>query len=205
MRELVEKGILGDLYYYDSIRVNLGLFQHDVSVIWDLAVHDLSIMEYVLNKKHLAVSTTGISHVPGKPENIAFLTIYSESNIISHINVSWVAPVKVRLTLLGGNKKMIVYDDLVPSEKIKVYDTGITLKNDPESVYQTLIGYRTGDMWAPKLDVTEALKDLANHFVECVNKLKKPITDGEMGLRIVKLLEAATISIAGRGRLVELN
>jgi predicted dehydrogenase len=149
MREIVENG-LGDVYYYDSVRVNLGLFQHDVSVVWDLAVHDLSIMDYVLPEKPVAVSATGMSHVVGEPENIAYLNLFFESKLIAHIHVNWLAPVKVRRTLIGGSSKMIVYDDLEPSEKIKIYDKGITLNGNPqrngEKVYQMLVGYRTGDM-----------------------------------------------------------
>ena len=164
MRELVENG-LGDIYYYDSVRVNLGLFQHDVSVIWDLAVHDLSIMDYVLPARPVAVSATGMSHVAGEPENIAYLNLFFESNLIAHIHVNWLAPVKVRRTLIGGSRKMIVYDDLEPSEKIKVYDKGITLNGNPQQNgdkrYQMLVGYRTGDMWAPQLDMTRGARHRA--------------------------------------------
>jgi predicted dehydrogenase len=206
MRELVEKGELGDIYYYDSTRVNLGLFQHDVNVIWDLAVHDLSIMDHVLPATPVAVSATGISHLPGEPENIAYLTVFFAENLIAHINVNWLAPVKVRRTLVGGSKKMIVYDDLEPSEKIKVYDKGITLNGNADrnaaKKYQMLVGYRTGDMWAPKLDGTEALRIACEHFIECIEKGQRPQTDGELGLRVVELIEAATSSMRGRGETV---
>jgi predicted dehydrogenase len=205
IRELVTGGGLGDVYYYDSVRVNLGLFQHDVNVIWDLAVHDLSIMNYVLPSQPCAVSATGMSHVPGEPENIAYLTLFFEGCLIAHIHVNWLAPVKVRRTLIGGSYKMIVYDDLEPSEKIKVYDKGITVNSGAESVYQLLIGYRAGDMWAPQLDMTEALRAEALHFIRCVEAGERPITDGEAGLRVVRILEAATQSMAERGRLVELE
>lgn len=205
IRELVATNGLGDIYYYDSVRVNLGLFQHDVNVIWDLAVHDVSIMDYVLPSQPCAVSATGISHVPGEPENIAYLTLFFDGCLIAHIHVNWLAPVKVRRTLIGGSQKMIVYDDLEPSEKVKVYDKGITINESPESIYQMLIGYRTGDMWAPQLDMTEALRTEALHFIRCIEEGKCPITDGEAGLRVVQILEAATRSMAERGRLVELN
>lgn len=208
MRELVQDG-LGDVYYYDSVRVNLGLFQHDVSVIWDLAVHDLSIMDYVLPERPVAVSATGMSHVAGEPANIAYLNLFFESKLIAHIHVNWLAPVKVRRTLIGGSSKMILYDDLEPSEKIKVYDKGITLNGNPqkngEKVYQMLVGYRTGDMYAPHLDLGEALSIELRQFVECIERNEQPVADGNAGLRVVRILEAATQSLAERGRLVELE
>jgi predicted dehydrogenase len=210
MRELVHSGGVGDIYYYDSVRVNLGLFQHDVSVMWDLAVHDLAIMDYVLPLKPIAVSATGMSHLEGKPENIAFLTLFFENRLIAHLHVNWLAPVKVRRTLLGGSKKMIVYDDLEPSEKIKVYDKGVTLTNEtaspgPQQRYRMLVDYRSGDMWAPRLDITEALTTEARHFISCVEAGQPTMTDGQAGLRVVRILEAATESIAMRGRIVELD
>src|SRR5689334_5971639 len=204
MRELVESG-LGDTYYYDSVRVNLGLFQHDISVVWDLAVHDLSIMDYVLAAKPVAVAATGVSHVAGQPENIAYLSLHFENNLIAHIHVNWLAPVKIRRTLIGGSKRMIVYDDLEPSEKIKVYDKGITVNNNSESLYKLMVGYRTGDMWAPQLDTTEALRTQALHFIRSIEDRAPVITDGDAGLRVVSILEAATQSINDRGRLVELT
>lgn len=208
MRELVDGG-LGEMYYYDSVRVNLGLFQHDVSVIWDLAVHDLSIMDYVLQTRPVAVSATGVSHVPGEPENIAYLTLHFPCNLIAHIHVNWLAPVKVRRTLIGGSRKMIVYDDLEPSEKIKVYDKDITLRDAAQSngsnVYQALVGYRTGDMWAPHLEVTEALNIELREFVRCIETSGTPTADGHAGLRVVRILEAATLSLAQRGRPIDLE
>jgi predicted dehydrogenase len=208
MRELVENG-LGDVYYYDSVRVNLGLFQHDVSVIWDLAVHDLSIMDYVLPERPVAVSATGMSHVVGEPANIAYLNLFFESKLLAHIHVNWLAPVKVRRTLIGGSSKMVLYDDLEPSEKIKVYDKGITLNGCPqkhgEKVYQMLVGYRTGDMYAPHLDVAEALGIELRQFVDCIESNEVPVADGNAGLRVVRILEAATQSLAERGRIIELE
>lgn len=208
MHELVESG-LGDMYYYDSVRVNLGLFQHDVSVVWDLAVHDLSILDYVLPEKPVAVSTIGMSHVVGEPENMAYLTLFFESQLIAHIHVNWLAPVKIRRTLIGGSNKMIVYDDLEPSEKIKVYDKGITIQPDSqtygENLHQMLVGYRSGDMYAPRLDMTEALKRELEQFLACIDQNSLPVTDGHAGLRVVRILEAATRSLMQRGRIVELE
>ena len=202
MRELTEAGELGEIYYYDSVRINLGLFQHDVNVLWDLAVHDLSIMDYVLPQRPVAVSATGLAHVAGKPDNIAYMSMFFDSNLIAHVHVNWLSPVKVRRTLLGGSRRMVVFDDLEASEKVKVYDRGISLNPSPENVYQMLVGYRTGDMWAPQLAVTEALSVEAAHFVDCVTSGARPVTDGEAGLRVVRLLEAATESMRDRGRLV---
>ena len=207
MHELVA-GSLGEIYYYDSVRVNLGLFQHDISVVWDLAVHDISIMDFVLPQRPVAVSATGMSHVLGEPENIAYLNVFFESNLIAHIHVNWLAPVKVRRTLIGGSRKMIVYDDLEPSEKIKVYDKGITINGSPQSgekVYQALVGYRTGDMWAPKLDSAEALSTELREFVGCIENGGTPTADGHAGLRVVRILEAATQSLSQRGRVIELE
>jgi predicted dehydrogenase len=208
MRELVT-GSLGEIYYYDSVRVNLGLFQHDVSVVWDLAVHDLSIMDFVLAERPVAVSATGMSHIPGEPENIAYLTLFFDSRLIAHVHVNWLAPVKVRRTLVGGSQKMIVYDDLEPSEKIKVYDKGITLSDHPakrgEAVHEMMVGYRTGDMVAPQLDTAEALGVELREFLSCIDKQAVPIADGRAGLRVVRILEAATHSLAERGRVIELE
>jgi predicted dehydrogenase len=205
IRELVASGDLGEIYYYDSVRVNLGLFQHDVSVIWDLGVHDLSIMDYVLALEPRAVSATGIRHVPDTPESLAYLTLFFDGNLLAHFHLNWLAPVKVRKTLIGGSRKMIVYDDLEPSEKLKVYDKGITVNDSVESVYKTLISYRTGDMWSPRLDLTEALRAEAEHFLECIEQGQRPLTGGEAGLRVVRILEAASQSMAERGRPVEVS
>src|SRR5205085_6927872 len=170
IHDLVESGALGQLYYYDSGRVNLGLFQHDVNVLWDLAVHDLAIMDYILGELPRAVAATGASHIPGQPVDVAYLTCFFSENVLAHHHVNWLAPVKVRRTLIGGDRQMIVYDDLEPSEKVKVYDQGITLGGGPagpDGPYEMLVGYRTGDMWAPKVSSAEALDTEAQHFVEC--------------------------------------
>ena len=205
IRELVAAGELGELYYYDSVRVNLGLFQHDVNVLWDLAVHDLSIMDFVLGRQPTALSATGVAHVPGKPENIAYLTMFFADRMIVHVHVNWLAPLKIRCTLIGGSRRMIVFDDLEASEKIKVYDKGISIDQNPERVYQARIGYRTGDMWAPQLPVTEALHTEARHFIDCIATGRVPDTDGAAGLRVVRLLEAATRSMEQHGRPVDVD
>jgi predicted dehydrogenase len=206
IRELVGSGELGDLYYYDSVRINLGLFQHDVNVLWDLAVHDLAIMDYVLDDRPVAVSASGLAHVPGGRENIAYLTMFFESKaLIGHVHVNWLAPVKVRRTLLGGSRRMVVYDDLEAAEKVKVYDKGISLSASPENVYAVRVGYRTGEMWAPNLPVTEALQAEARHFIASIVSGMPPLTDGESGLRVVQLLEAASQSLRAQGRPVELQ
>jgi predicted dehydrogenase len=205
MRELTQSGDLGEIYYYDSVRINLGLFQHDVNVLWDLAVHDVSIMDYVLSQVPVAVSATGLAHVPGQPENIAYMTMFFDGRLIAHVHVNWLAPVKVRRTVLGGSRRMILFDDLEVSEKIKVYDRGISVNPSQENVYQMLIGYRTGDMWAPQIGITEALQTAARHFVDCIENRKPPTTDGQAGLRVVRLLEAATLSLSRQGALVSLD
>ncbi|WDR06238.1 Gfo/Idh/MocA family oxidoreductase [Devosia rhodophyticola] len=207
LRELI-KNDLGDVYYYDSVRVNLGIFQRDVSVMWDLAVHDLAIMDFVLDARPRAVSAVGMSHVAGVPENIAYLNLHFDCKLMAHVHVNWLAPVKIRRTLIGGSNKMIVYDDLEPSEKIKVYDRGITV--DPmaprasERIRQMRIGYRAGDMFAPQLDVTEALGCELREFVSCVEHGTRPTADGIAGLRVVRILEAASKSMANGGQMVEL-
>ena len=205
MRDLAFSGDLGEIFYYDSVRINLGLFQHDVNVLWDLAVHDLAIMDHVLQQRPVAVAATGLAHLRGEPENIAYMTMFFDGSLIAHVHVNWLSPVKVRRTMLGGSRRMVVFDDLEASEKIKVFDRGVSVNPNPENVYQMQIGYRTGDMWAPKLDVTEALSVEAAHFVECIETSSQPISDGEAGLRVVRLLEAATESMAHQGRLVEVR
>jgi predicted dehydrogenase len=202
--EIVQSGDLGQLYYYDSVRVNLGLFQSDVNVIWDLAVHDLSIMDFLVRRSPTTVAATGMAHVAGRPENMAYLTCYFADDLIAHFHVNWLAPVKVRQTLISGSKKMIVFDDIEMSEKVKVYDSGLILDDESDPTYQRHVGYRTGDMWAPRLDNVEALKIEAEHFVECIRNGSKPLSDGESGLRVVRILEAASASLAQHGQPVAL-
>jgi predicted dehydrogenase len=199
IRELVQSGQLGRLYYYDSTRVNLGLFQHDINVLWDLAVHDLAIMDFVLEKHPRAVAATGAAHIPGRPVNIAYLTCFFADGLIGHIHANWLAPVKLRRTLIGGDRKMIVYDDLEPSEKIKLYDKGVTVTSSPESVYELLVSYRTGDMLAPQLNLTEGLRTESQHFLECIATGARPLSDGEAGRRVVRILEAASESLSRGG------
>ena len=202
IRELIDEGVLGDLYYYDSTRVNLGLFQHDVSVVWDLAPHDLSIMSFLIPEEPEAVVATGQSHLNGLVD-VAFLTVYFPGNTIAHINVNWLSPVKVRTTLLGGEKKMLVWNDLEADEKLKIYDKGAQISNG-QGLYDLMVSYRSGDMWAPKVEQTEALKLELGHFVDCVLKDRTPLNDGIAGLRVVKLLEAADRSLKERGRAVQI-
>ena len=207
IKDLISSGELGDIYYYDSVRVNLGLFQHDVNVLWDLAVHDLSILEYIYPEKPIAVSATGMSHVEGGNEDVAYLTLFYDSKMISHIHVNWLSPVKVRRTLIGGSRKMVVLDELEPSEKIKIYEKGITVNREPEGiekVYKLLIDYRSGDMLSPRVDQTEALRVEANHFVDCIENGTLPVTGGESGLRVVRILEAANTSMKNKGKPIEL-
>jgi predicted dehydrogenase len=200
IKSLIDEKMLGKIYYYDSTRVNLGLFQHDVNVIWDLAPHDFSIMGYVLKDRPVAVSACGRSHV-NKLENIAYITVHFNSNLIAHFNVNWLSPVKIRSTLIGGEKKMLAWNDVDPDEKIKVYDKGINISNR-EGIYNLLVSYRSGDMWAPKCDQMEALKVESNYFVECVTRSKKPINDGNAGLRVVQLLAACDKSLRNGGKMV---
>lgn len=203
MKEIITSGRLGEIYYFDSVRVNLGLFQHDVNVIWDLAPHDLSIMDYLLESKPLAVSAIGSCHVGNNLEDIAYLTLEFENNLIAHFHVNWLAPLKIRKTLIGGTKSMIVYDDTEASEKVKIYDKGIEVTTR-EGVYNTLVQYRTGDMLSPKLEQTEALAVGAQHFIDCVLNDKKPLADGVAGLNIVRILEASTASMKKQGQLIKL-
>jgi predicted dehydrogenase len=204
MVEIVQAGELGDILYYDSTRVNLGLFQRDVNVISDLAVHDFSILDYLLGEHPIAVTASGVNHFRGTPENLAFISLFYDSGPIAHVNVSWLAPVKVRQVLLGGSRKMIKYDDLEPSEKLRVYDKGVSFTDDPKQIQEMRVGYRTGDMLAPKLEVTEALRVASEHFIECIMQEGTPRTDAWLGVRVVELIEAATSSMRGKGETVHL-
>ncbi len=202
IKELTESGALGDLYYYDSLRVNLGLFQHDVSVIWDLAPHDLSIMDHLIKAEPEAIVATGEKHLNGV-EDVAYLTVYFPKNIIAHINVNWLSPVKIRTTLIGGQKKMVVWNDLVADEKVRVYDKGVQITSG-EGIRNLLVSYRSGDMWAPQIEQLEALHVELDYFADCVLNDKVPFNDGHAGLRIVRMLEAAEASIRKRGELIRL-
>ncbi len=206
MRKLVASGELGDVLYFDSTRINLGLFQRDVNVIWDLVPHDLSILLHVLDRKPVAVSALGVSHAGTGLENLAYVTLTFDDNTLAHFHVNWLAPRKVRQIIIGGERKMLVFDDMESNEKIKVYDKGITVgQSDREAMYNTLIQYRVGDMWAPQLDTTEALFKECNWFAHCIRSGEKPFNDGEAGLDIVRILEASTASMRQAGRLVTVN
>ena len=202
IHSLVEEGALGKLYYYDSTRVNLGLFQHDVNVIMDLAPHDLSIMDHLIHESPEAISATGQSHL-NEHEDVAYITVYFPDKVIAHINVNWLSPVKVRTTLIGGEKKMLVWNDLEADEKIKIYDKGVHITSQ-EGLYNLLVNYRSGDMWAPQVAQIEALRDELGYFVDCISHNKRPINDGHAGLRVVNMLEAANESVRQRGALVHL-
>lgn len=200
IKEFILAGELGDMYYFDSVRVNLGIFQSDVNVIWDLATHDISIMDFIVAERPLSVVATGASHTPGGREDVAYITLNFKKNLIAHFHVNWMSPVKIRKIIIGGSKKMVVFDDLDPAEKIKIYDKGVALsKSDKKSMYKSLIQYRIGDMYAPTVDSKEALSIEIEHFADCIMNNKNPITDGEVGLRVVRILEAADKSIKGGG------
>jgi predicted dehydrogenase len=201
IRELLNEEALGKLYYYDSTRVNLGLFQHDINVLWDLAPHDLSIMDYLIGKTPEAIAATGQRHLNGH-EDIAYLTLYFPDNVIAHLNVNWLSPVKIRMTLIGGEKKMLLWNDLVADEKLRIYDKGVDITSQ-EGVYDMLVSYRSGDMWSPQLDRTESLRTELIYFADCISKGCDPFNDGQSGLRVVKILEAATRSL-DKGALVQL-
>jgi predicted dehydrogenase len=202
IRELIENKELGDLYYYDSLRVNLGLFQHDVSVIWDLAPHDLSIMDHLIKKEPEAIVATGEKHLNGV-EDVAFMTIYFPQSLIAHVNVNWLSPVKIRTTLIGGQKKMLVWNDIVADEKVRVYDKGVQISSG-DGIRDLLVNYRSGDMWAPQIEQLEALRVELGYFADCIMKNETPFNDGHAGLRVVRMLEAADRSIQKRGELVRL-
>jgi predicted dehydrogenase len=205
IRQLLLEDALGEIYYYDSIRSSLGLFQSDVNVIWDLAVHDISIIQYILNEEPIAVSATGSSHVVGAPENMAHITLFFQSRCVAHVSVNWLSPIKVRQTFIGGSRKMIVYDDVEPTEKVKIYDKGITLNGSAEKAHQLRIGYRAGDMWAPHIPAKEALQTEVEHFIDCLRNGKLPISSGISGLRVVEILEAASHSIREQGKPIRLK
>jgi len=200
IRELLDSGALGDVLYFDSVRVNLGLFQKDINVIWDLAPHDLSIMDYLLRAEPLAISALGASHAGNGLANMAYITLRFPNNVLAHFHVNWLAPVKIRQTLIGCSKKMVVYDDVEPTDKVRVYDKGIVINGSPEKRYQTLIGYRTGDLLIPKIDATEALQRVAGEFTSSIRESRAPLTDGVAGYRVVCLLEAAQKSLENNGR-----
>jgi predicted dehydrogenase len=205
IRGLIDGGELGELYYYDSTRVNLGLIQRDVNVIWDLAVHDFAIMDHLIDAEPVAISASSAGFVTGSPNTMAHLTVYFDSGALAHLNVNWLAPVKIRQTLIGGSRKMVIYDDIETSEKVKIYDRGVDVGDDPKAAYERMVSYRIGDMRAPALSTKEALQTEIQEFARCIASGDRPLTDGETGLRVVELLAAATRSSAMRGQPVELG
>jgi predicted dehydrogenase len=209
VKEIVESGELGDLLYFDSVRINLGLFQRDINVVWDLAPHDLSIMDFIIGREPEAVTATGSCHIEPGIENIAYVMFRFPDEFIAHFHFNWLAPVKIRRALIAGSRKMIVYDDIEPTEKVRIYDKGVTANRieeeaDKEAAYRTLVSYRTGDVWVPKLDSTEALRYVCKEFLDAIREQRAPLTDGHAGLRVVRLLEAAEQSIREGGRPVKI-
>lgn len=209
MKEIVKSGDLGDLLYFDSVRINLGLFQRDINVVWDLAPHDLSIMDFIIDRQPEFVSAIGSCHIERGIENIAYVILRFADEFIAHFHFNWLAPVKIRRTLLAGSRKMIVYDDIEPTEKIRVYDSGVTANriqdaSDREAAYRTLVSYRTGDVWVPKLDSTEALRYVCDEFLDAIRESRRPLTDGHSGLRVVRMLEAAQRSMDQGGAAIKL-
>jgi predicted dehydrogenase len=202
IRSLIDEGEIGDVYYYDSTRVNLGLFQRDVNVIWDLAVHDFAIMDFLLDAVPVAISASAAGFVPNSPENLAHLSVFFDNGSMAHLNVNWLSPVKLRQTLIGGSRRMVIYDDMQTSEKVKVYDRGAVAV---EGSYEQMISYRLGDMWAPALSSREALQTEMRELKQCLETGAKPVTDGSSGLRVVELLEAASRSSKMRGQPIELG
>ncbi|MBD3401668.1 gfo/Idh/MocA family oxidoreductase [candidate division GN15 bacterium] len=205
IKEYIDRGELGELYYFDSVRVNLGLFQHDINVVWDLAPHDVSIMDHLLGQEPRAIAATGTAHFDNNVENIAYLSTYFDNNLLGHIHVNWLAPVKVRRTLLSGSRKMIIYDDTEPSEKVKLYDRGVDFIEDKTQIYNLLIQYRTGDMLAPRIDLTEALHYVTLEFRDAILEDRAPLSDAVAGLRVVRILEAATQSMQRGGEVISLD
>lgn len=203
IKQEIDTGNIGDIYYYDSTRVNLGLFQQDVNVIWDLAPHDFSILDFLVGGKPIRLSALGLDHFGRGIENIAYVTVYFEDNLIAHFNFNWLSPVKVRNTLIGGSKKMVVWDDMLRDEKIKIYDKGVDVESR-EGIYRSLIDYRLGDMYSPRINPAEALKQELIYLVECLQQGNTPINDGHAGLRIVRMLEAADSSLKRGGKVIEL-
>lgn len=208
IKELVSGGEIGDLLYFDSVRINLGLFQHDVNVVWDLAPHDLSIMDHVVGREAVSLTATGSCHIEPGIENIAYVQLRFDDSFIANFHFNWLSPVKIRRTLIAGSRKMIVYDDIEPTEKVRVYDKGVERNGpgaaDKEATYRALVSYRTGDVWVPQLDPTEALRYVCAEFLEAVAGSRRSLSDGEAGLRVVRLLEAAQESINNNGRLIKL-
>jgi predicted dehydrogenase len=206
IKEIVKSGELGELLYFDSVRINLGLFQRDINVVWDLAPHDLAIMDFIIDRRPLSVTATGSCHIERGIENIAYVMFRFPEEFIAHFHFNWLSPVKIRRTLIAGSRKMVVYDDIEPTEKIRVYDKGVLVEEaaNKEAAYRTLVSYRTGDVWVPRLDSTEALHYVCQEFLDSIKEKRRPLTDGHSGLRVVRLLEAAQASMNQQGHPVEI-
>lgn len=201
IKQIIDSGELGDLYFIDSVRINLGMFQHDVNVVWDLAPHDLSILDYLVGRLPRSLSAFGTCHADQRREieDVAYLNLDFSDGLLASFHVNWLSPVKVRHFIIGGSRRSIVYDDLNPTEKVKVYDSGITVNGDAEARRGVLVGYRTGDVWSPHIPQIEPLSQLVSHFAECIRDGKEPLTGGEAGLRVVRILEAAQRSVKAQG------
>jgi predicted dehydrogenase len=201
IKQILESGEIGDVYFIDSVRINLGMFQHDVNVVWDLAPHDLSILDYLIPKLPRSVSAFGTCHVEQSAdiEDVAYLNLDFSDGLLASFHVNWLSPVKVRHFIIGGSKKSIVYDDLEPTERLKIYDRGVTINDDMEARRGVMVGYRTGDVWSPHIPHVEPLAQMVRHFAECIRENKQPLTSGEAGLRVVKILDAAQRSIKAQG------
>lgn len=204
MKEIIQTEVIGTPLYFDSARINLGLFQPDINVLWDLAPHDISILTYLITEEPESINATGISHTRNQVENIAYLTVNYNSDFIAHFNCSWSSPVKVRQTLIGGDKKMILYNDLEPSEKVRVYDTGYNHKTEEDKT-RIMVDYRTGDVFIPKLSSREALAGVADDFVQSVLLKKDPLSNARLGRSVVKILEASQLSIKNKGKEVRIK
>lgn len=200
IKQLIDEGVLGRLFYFDSIRINLGLVQKDSNVVWDLAPHDLSIMDHLLGSNPTAIAATGMAHINGF-EDVAYITVFYPGNLIAHISINWLSPVKIRMTMIGGQKKMLVWNDLVADEKIRVYDRGVELETQEET-YKARISYRSGDIWVPRLEQVEALKSEAQYFIDSLENSQATLNDGLAGLRIVRMIEAIITSLKKGGSVI---
>jgi len=199
MREVIDSGELGSLFFYDSVRVNLGLFQHDINVVWDLAPHDFSIMNYLIDREPKAVSAWGTEHFGRGQEDVAYIAVHFDNHFISHFHCNWLSPVKIRKTLISGNKKMLVWDDLLTDEKLKIYDKGVEIKNTT-GIHELLVSYRSGDVYVPKVENIEALKLELDYFVDCIEFDQVPFNDGKAGLLVIKMLDAVDRSLKSDGK-----
>jgi predicted dehydrogenase len=200
IKELVDRGEFGQIFYIDSVRINLGQFQSDINVLWDLAPHDLSIIDYLLGRMPRSLSAMGVSHTSSDLEDVAYLNLDFGQSLMATFHVNWLSPVKLRHTIIGGSKRSLVYNDLDPVQPIQIYDSGIQLGQSSEARYGALVSYRMGDIWSPYVSRSEEpLQNVVRHFAECILENKPPLTDGDAGLRVVQILEAAQRSIKAQG------